>query len=54
MLNHYKNTVTGVEFWSESECKGGDWVKLSSAAPRSEKKPETKAKEPVKTGRKKK
>lgn len=54
MLYHYKNTVTNAEFWSERECKGGDWVKLSPAVACSEKKQGIEAKEPVKTGRRKK
>lgn len=51
-MNLYKNTVTGAEFWSESECKGGDWVKVSAPVVEPQKKPAEETDK--KTGRKKK
>lgn len=51
-MNLYKNTVTGTEFWSEAECKGGDWVKVSAPVVEPQKKPAEETEK--KTGRKKK
>lgn len=49
-MNHYQNTVTGAEFWSERECQGGDWIKVESP---SESKDNAPKKQPRKSGRKK-
>jgi hypothetical protein len=51
-MNLYKNTVTGAEFWSESECKGGDWIKVPAPVVEPQKKPAEETEK--KTGRKKK